>query len=145
VTLWILDTDHLSLLQRSHPTVVQRFNEKRPEEVAVTVITVYEQLRGWLKAVSQASTPAKLQWAYAGLWNAVQFFQWIQVIQFDAEAIDRYKSFTAQERRAGTQDLQIAAIVLVQDAILATRNHRDFRQVAELLLEDWTVDSSDSY
>lgn len=42
--------------------------------------------------------------------------------------------------RIGTQDLRIAAIVISQNAILVTRNQRDFSRIPGLQFEDWTID-----
>jgi tRNA(fMet)-specific endonuclease VapC len=36
-------------------------------------------------------------------------------------------------------DLKIAAIAIANDAILLTRNLKDFGQIEELRAEDWTV------
>ncbi len=40
-------------------------------------------------------------------------------------------------RRVGTMDLKIAAICLVHDATLITRNLADFGQVPGLRVENW--------
>lgn len=55
MTLYILDTDHVSLFQREHPQVVVRIRETLPEQLAVTIITVEEQLRGRLAQIRRAS------------------------------------------------------------------------------------------
>ena len=45
--LYILDTDHISFQQRSHPAVLQRLGVLgEGDSIAVTVITVEEQIRG---------------------------------------------------------------------------------------------------
>ncbi len=54
MTLRILDTDHVSLFQRRHPLVVQRMEEFSNAELAVTVITIEEQMRGRLTAIKQS-------------------------------------------------------------------------------------------
>jgi tRNA(fMet)-specific endonuclease VapC len=39
--------------------------------------------------------------------------------------------------RIGTQDLKIAALAIVHDALLLSANLRDFEQVPGLNAEDW--------
>lgn len=34
--MWILDTDHLSFFQNSHPLVTQRIRQQKPENLAIT-------------------------------------------------------------------------------------------------------------
>jgi predicted nucleic acid-binding protein len=64
-----------------------------------------------------------------------------QVLDFDVEAAYRYAQIRAQRRRAGHPiadlDAQIAAIALVHDATLATRNTRDFEQCGVRLVNPW--------
>ncbi|MDB9534953.1 hypothetical protein PN451_03665 [Dolichospermum planctonicum CS-1226] len=45
MSLWILDTDHVSLFQHRNPFIVQRVNSVKFEEIAITIITAEEQLQ----------------------------------------------------------------------------------------------------
>jgi len=56
VSLWILDTDHVSLFQQRHPVVTQQINAVNPEDIAITIITVEEQLRGKFNIIRKASS-----------------------------------------------------------------------------------------
>ena len=44
--LWVLDTDHLSLLQRAHLQVVARLRQVPLHQRMTTVVNAEEQLRG---------------------------------------------------------------------------------------------------
>ena len=49
----IFDTDHLSLLERGHPTLQIRLAAVSPDSLAVSVITVEEMLRGRLAVLAR--------------------------------------------------------------------------------------------
>ena len=53
----------------------------------------------------------------------------------DALVIDLRK----QGVRIGTQDLRIAAMAVVHDTTLVTRNARDVAQAPDLVIEDWSA------
>jgi predicted nucleic acid-binding protein len=62
----------------------------------------------------------------------------MQLLSFTEPAVLRYEELRQKHRRTGKIDLRIAAIVLEQEATLATRNVRDFRPIDGLAIEDWS-------
>jgi tRNA(fMet)-specific endonuclease VapC len=139
VTSFVLDTDHLSLLQRSHPAVIQRLLALPAAEIAITIVTAEEQLRGWLAAIRQHHTSDRQLWAYRGLRDALASFTHFTILDFDQSAYERFTTLRQSHPRLGTQDLRIAAITSSIGATLVTRNHRDFSQLPNLTLADWTI------
>ena len=141
MSLYILDTDCFSDLQKNHPMMVQRV-EVNAENLALTIVTVEEAIRGRFKAIRDASAPAqadKLVLAYTGLCDTLDDFKNLNILKFDQNASTIYTKFHRQIRLIGSQDLRIAAIVLANKGILVTRNHRHFSQVPDLVQEDWTI------
>ncbi len=140
--MYVLDTDHISLIQRGG-TEAQRILEKlahcREDEICVTVITYEEQIKGWLKALSAAKRREDTAFAYLGLKQTARDFCRIDILPFDLAAIEQYEKLRATYRRLGQNDLKIAAIAIVQDAVLLTRNQKDFGQITELKSEDWSI------
>jgi tRNA(fMet)-specific endonuclease VapC len=75
MTLYIVDTDILSLYQRNHPQVCSRIRLVRQNNLVIktTVITVEEQYGGRLSQIRKAQNPEALILAYdllkIGLWS----------------------------------------------------------------------------
>ncbi len=140
MSLWILDTDHLSLLQRGHSIVRKRLNTTRAEQIAITIISAEEQIRGRLKIIRQAKSSSELVLPYQRLRDLLEDFSTINLLDFTSDASIIYDELVRQKIRIGTQDLRIAAIALAAKGIMVTRNRRDFEKVPMLQLEDWTVE-----
>ncbi|XZN96024.1 MAG: type II toxin-antitoxin system VapC family toxin [Microcoleus sp.] len=116
--------------------------EANAKNIAVTIVTAEELIRGRFNVIRQASEPSqtdKLILAYTKLWDTLEDFKVLNILKFDENASTIYTQFRRQRIRIGTQDLRIAAIVLANNAILVTRNYRDFSQLPGLVLEDWTI------
>lgn len=137
--LFILDTDHVTLLQRGHAQVVGHLESVPPHQVATCVITYEEQLRGRLAVVRQAQTPDRLAAAYLRMREMHAFFCAIRLVDFDLAAAKIYGTLRSEHPRLGKMDLRIAATVLGHGGILITRNQRDFGQVPGLSLQDWSA------
>lgn len=139
MTLFVLDTDHLSLYQRGVEPLLSRLLSHSPDELAITIITIEEQLRGRLAQIRKATSAAHLSECYRWLGETVDQLSRLPTLYFDDSAATTYERLLSQKIRIGTQDLRIAAIALSQEAVLVTRNRHEFSRVPGLQLNDWTV------
>jgi tRNA(fMet)-specific endonuclease VapC len=94
---------------------------------------------GRLNRIRRAKSTDDLRLAYANLNRTLEYFQTINVIDLERAAVDCYQELISQKLRVGTQDLKIAAITLSRQAIVVTRNIRDFGKVSGLQIEDWSI------
>ncbi len=139
----VLDTDHMTIYERSNSPEYQRVKgrlEQLPlEEKATTIVTYEEQTRGWLSYTAKARTLVQQIDAYRKLRRHLLVYRMIEVLDFDESAAIIFQRLKQSRLRIGTMDLKIAAITLAHDATLLTRNLADFRRVPNLKIEDWTV------
>jgi tRNA(fMet)-specific endonuclease VapC len=142
MSLYVLDTDHLTLLRRGHPEVVSRVAATPLNDLATTVISIEEQFRGWFTQVRKARDAIRLARAYEGLFDVIDMAKRLPVLPFSREAVDRYLDLRKSLPRLGKQDLAIAAVALQFDATVVTRNRQDFQLVPNLRVEDGSVPSS---
>lgn len=137
---YILDTDIVGFIQQAHPTVLHHLSAlSSADVVATTIITIEEDIGGWLPACRRArGGPARAQ-AYARLQKALRFYQRVAWLPFNDAAATLFDQLRAQKLRLGTNDLCIAAIALSVGGVLVTRNSKDFRRIPGLVMEDWTI------
>jgi tRNA(fMet)-specific endonuclease VapC len=138
MSLHVLDTDTLSLLQEGHAAVLARINACAPEDLSITVISVEEQLSGWYRRLRRATKPEELAKVYARLTAAVRSLSRLPILSFSEAAIRQCKALQASKLNVRKMDLCIAAIALEHQAIVVTRNVRDFERVPNLRVEDWS-------
>jgi len=138
MSLWILDTNHVTYLENSHPNILKHLETMNPAHIAITAITAEEKIRGWLKEMNPSSD--RCVWAYKGFKDTLAYLKGINVLDFDANAYQVYLNLKKQlTYKVGTKDLQIAAIALSVNGIVVTRNYKDFCKVPNLQIEDWTI------
>jgi tRNA(fMet)-specific endonuclease VapC len=141
MTLYVIDTDLLSLYQRDHPQLSNRISLARANGIIIktTVITVEEQYTGRLAQIRKAKTPEVLISAYVQLIATVSFFAELEILPYNLVADNHFRQFRQMGIRIGTQDLRIASITLAHNGIVITRNRKDFEQVPGLEIEDWSL------
>ena len=135
----VLDTNHLTELAYHSPPG-ERLRERLlrvKSDVFTTVITVEEELRGWLARLNRSRDAEEQIRLYQKLMERVNFFaRWI-VLPLDAESTAAFARFRGMGVRIGTQDLRIACITIAHGATLLTRNTVDFAKVPGLRFENW--------
>ena len=137
MSLFILDTDIVSLFQHNHPAVCAEVQKHPLKELAITVLTVEEQLSGCYSELRRAKKPSALAAVYQRMAQTAHFFGQLPILSFTEPAIHRYEGLRRQKIKVKKTDLRIAAIALEQNAILVSRNLRDFMKVPGLQLQDW--------
>lgn len=136
----VLDTDHLSILQREAAGAVKLATRLRAanQPVMTTIITFEEAIRGWMAEINRAKSLMDQVGYYARLSQLLIYFASWDVLPFDTIAATRFQELRRlQLRNIGTQDLKIAAITLRHNATLLSANLRHFRLVPGLQVEDW--------
>lgn len=140
--MFVLDTDHVSVLEWESRSEVRRLQLRIRNlargDVATTVVSYEEQMRGWLAFVARARTLPQQIEAYRRLKQHLDNYRLISVLPFDEEAAAQFQKLQRLRLRIGVMDLRIAAIALANNGVLLSRNLGDFQKVPNLTVEDWT-------
>ena len=138
--MFVLDTDHVTEYQRGTSAAAQRLKQRldsAAEPYATTIITVEENMRGWMAAIRRTHDPRRQIDGYSRLQRLFNFYATWNILEWNAAVVDEFESLKQAGIRVGTMDLKIASIVLANDATLLTRNANDFSRIPGLRIEDW--------
>jgi tRNA(fMet)-specific endonuclease VapC len=139
---FLLDTDHLSILQRQSgqefAVLSGRIAQHPAADFGLAVISFHEQVLGCHAYLSRARSSADVVRGYGMLGRLLGDYAASLVLPFDTAAAAVFDGLVAQRVRIGTMDLRIASIALSRGLVLLTRNTSDFSQVPGLLTENWT-------
>jgi tRNA(fMet)-specific endonuclease VapC len=138
----LLDTDHINVLQSREPravTLMANMVASADQDFATTVITIEEQMRGWLAVIHRSIDVHRQLPAYERLVGLVDFFSRWRVARFSEAAVAEFTQLRQRRVRIGAMDLKIASIALANGALLLSANLRDFQQVPNPRVENWLV------
>ncbi len=144
VAMSLLDTDHISLIARGGAEgrrILMRLSLLSPEEIAVSVISYEEQMRGWLAEIAATRPINRQELKYVELTRMLKYYCGTPLLPFDNAAISVFQDLWLQRLRVSTMDLKIAAVALANNAVLLTRNRSDFSKVPGLYIKDWSVEA----
>jgi tRNA(fMet)-specific endonuclease VapC len=141
VSFFILDTDTLTLFQRINPVVRAAVTaaQNAGHTVALTAITVEEQINGWFAAMRAARTHTDLARVSQEFANAVVLWGSFRVFPQTEPSLRRFDALVARKLNVGKMDLRIASIALELGATVVTHNTPDFARVPGLVTADWTL------
>jgi hypothetical protein len=88
--------------------------EAATEQVACTIVSVEEVLRGWLAIIHRLRGVHRQLPAYDRLGQLFTVLSDWEIVPFDKRAADQFTILRRQHIRIGTMDLKIAAIALVR-------------------------------
>jgi tRNA(fMet)-specific endonuclease VapC len=141
--MFILDTDHIGIVQweaePEYSRLMARFGQHAKDDFFVTVVSLHEEFLGWNSYISKAKKLDGVVKGYDKFLQILSDFEVSQILPFDIAAAQRFTQLRQQKVRIGTMDLRIAAIALSRSMTLLSRNLTDFKQVPNLVVEDWTV------
>lgn len=135
----MLDTDHLTELGYDRPRgkrLAARIDESGITAVT-TIVSVEEQLRGWLARIARITDVHDQVDASAELGDRINFLAAFTFLPWDNEAATLFKQLRRQGVRIATMDLKIACIAWAHDALLLSGNAKDFAKVPGLRFERW--------
>ena len=145
MSLYILDTDHMSSLERFDSQAGFQIRNRMDQvlsasdSAATTIITFEEQVRGWMSRLAKAKTISQQVNDYRKLNLLLENYRTITVLDFDEKSGLQYQALLKARIRIGTMDLKIAATAIANHATLLTRNLKDFNKVPGLEVEDWAA------
>ena len=140
---YLLDTDHISFLQRrsgqEFTRLIIRMEQHSQVDFALSIVSFHEQVLGVHNFINRARINIDVMRGYTLLLEILQGFSSAPVLPYEAEAVAIFDELRRQKVRVSTIDLRISAIALSHNLIVLTRNVSDFSKVPGLMTEDWTV------
>ena len=140
MSLYILDTDHVSLILSNHPQVTANAAQ---HQIAISIVTVQELFNGWMGRINDPSQIDNLPALYSKLSLTIKYLQTVEILDFTVETDECLKNLLRANpplrKNRLQKDMRIAAIALSLNLPIATRNRRDFELVPNLQIIDWTI------
>jgi predicted nucleic acid-binding protein len=135
----LFDTDTLTHFSYGKENVKKKIEEVGDEQLGITVITRIEVLRGRAASLMTAANEEELRKAAESLRRAEELLSAFVVVDFDEDAIKHFERLRKQRnlKKMGRADMLIACIALANNALLVTRNTRDYKNVPGLRIENW--------
>jgi tRNA(fMet)-specific endonuclease VapC len=140
--IFLLDTDHLTLVKYVESERGRRLADRlralpSSDVITLSIVSIEEQMRGWLAAIAKERQVARQVSAYSALMGLFEYFRKYTIIPFDDRGAKQFDELRSAKIRLGSMDLKIAATALSNQAVLLSANLSDFKRVPGLRVENW--------
>lgn len=129
--IYALDTNSIAYFFRGEGRVGERLLAKRPRDIVVPALVAYELRYGVARLQNATRRAARLE----------SFLSATSILPFDDDCARIAGEVRAKLEQAGESigpiDVLIAATALAANAVLVTRNVREFQRVDGLVIENW--------
>jgi tRNA(fMet)-specific endonuclease VapC len=129
---YLLDTNTCIFAIKKDASCLRNIEAHRPEDIAISSITVAELEYGVAKSRRQAQNKDSL----------VRFLRYFELLDFDQMSAEHYGAIRAcleeSGQPIGAMDMLIAAEARAYDLIVVTDNVREFERVPNLTVENWS-------
>jgi tRNA(fMet)-specific endonuclease VapC len=130
---FLLDTNICIYALKQDQAVLTRLLAERPVDIGLSVITEAELRTGVAKSTAATQNARLLE----------NFLRPLTVVEFTSNDALAYAAVRAKLEHAGTPigplDTLIAAQALARKLTLVSNNQREFKRIARLRLENWTL------
>ena len=122
MSLFVLDTDILSLFRGNHPVVSMRVSAQPPSDVAITVITVEEQLTGWYTLLRRSKRHDQGARAYQHLADTTSFLGGLNILAFAVSVLLAWAQVFLSQYCIGLLGFWVTHSMAVNDWLFVMRS-----------------------
>jgi tRNA(fMet)-specific endonuclease VapC len=136
----VLDSDIVTLISYGRTEKLQQriAAVQESEELAVTIITRMEILRGRFDSIVKAADEDELLKAMDRFQSSRRLLNSFRLLEVNEDAAQHFKHLLKAKKKPKRRgDLLTACIALAHDALLVTRNIKDYKDVPGLRVENW--------
>jgi tRNA(fMet)-specific endonuclease VapC len=139
--MFVLDTDVLSIIEwAASSAAAQQLSERIAElkdEVVTTIISLEEQMRGWMALLRSKKSVKEEVEVYRRLRRQFHNLCKLKLLEFDEHCAIKFQELKKSKLKVGTMDLKVGSIVLVNNATIITGNTVDYETIPGLQVKDW--------
>ena len=135
----LLDTDTVTHFSYGKENVRRKIEAAGDEELGVSIITRNEIIRGRADNLLKAANEEELKVAMERFRQAEAMLSDFLVVELDDTAIRYFGELRKLKKlkKMRRPDMLIACTALAQEALLVTRNTKDFQGINGLRLDNW--------